>query len=65
MENNVQELKTLVPKEDESTSPEQEEKNEEIETILEMTSSAIVQKELSINTIPYILNVEEPMVSFH
>ena len=38
MENDVQKLKALVAKEDESTSLAPEEKNEEIETIPEMTS---------------------------
>ena len=40
-------------------------KNEEIETIPEMTSLAFVQEELSSDAIPYILEVEEPIVSFH
>ena len=30
-----------------------------------MTSWAFVQEELSSDTIPYILEVEEPIVSFH
>ena len=51
--------------EEESTSPEPEEKNEEVETILEMTSWAFVQEELSSEDIPYILEVENPIVSFH
>ena len=51
--------------EEESTSPEPEEKNEEVETILEMTSWAFVQEELSSEDIPYILEVEKPIVSFH
>ena len=65
VESNVQELKALVAKEDESTSPKQEEQNEEIETIPEMTSLAFVQEEFSSDAIPYILEVEEPIVSFH
>ena len=65
MENDVQALKALVVKEDESTSPESEENNEEIEIILEMTSWAFVQEELSSDAIPYILVVEETIVSFH
>ena len=65
MENDVQELKALVAKEFESTSLESEEKNEELETISEMTSWAFMQEELSSDAIPYILEVEEPIVSFH
>ena len=65
VESNVQELKALVAKEDESTSPKQEEQNEEIETIPEMTSLAFVQEEFSSDAILYILEVEEPIVSFH
>ena len=42
VENDVQKLKALVAKEDESTSLEPEEKNKEIETIQEMTSWAFV-----------------------
>ena len=38
VENDVQELRALVAKEDESNSLELEEKNEEIKTIPEMTS---------------------------
>ena len=48
-----------------STSPELEEKNEEVKTILEMTSWAFVQEEVSSEDIPYILEVEESIVSFH
>ena len=54
VENDVKELKALVSKEDELTSSKLEEKNEEIETILEMTSLAFVQGELSSDAIPYI-----------
>ena len=39
--------------------------NEEVETISEMTPWAFVQEELSSEDIPYILEVEEPIVSFH
>ena len=58
-------MKALVAKEDESTSPELEEKNEEIKIIPKMTAWAFVQKGLSSDAIPYILEVEEPIVSFH
>ena len=54
VENDVKELKALVSKEDELTSSKLEEKNEEIETILEMTSLAFVQGELLSDAIPYI-----------
>ena len=66
VENDLQELKTLVAKEDESTSRESHETiNEEVETIMEMTSWAFVQEEFSSKDIPYILEVDEPIVSFH
>ena len=48
--------------EEESTSPELKAKNEEIETIPEMTSWAFMQEELPSEDIPYILEVEEPIV---
>ena len=51
--------------EDESTSPELEENNKEVETILEMTPWAFMQGELPSEDIPYILEVEEPVVSWH
>ena len=54
-----------VKNEEESTSLESKEKNEEVETIMEMVSWAFVQEELSSEEIPYILEVEEPIVSFH
>ena len=38
--------------EDESNYPESKEKNEEVETILEMTSCAFMQKELPSEGIP-------------
>ena len=40
------------------------ENNEEVETTPEMTSWAFVQEKLSSEDIPYILEVEEPIVSF-
>ena len=43
----------------------QKRENKEIETILEMTPWAFVQEELPSEDIPYILEVEEPIVSFH
>ena len=54
-----------VKNEEESISMELEEKNEEVEIITEMTSWAFVQEEFRSEDIPYILEVEEPIVSFH
>ena len=51
--------------EKELTSSEPEEKNEEVETITEMTPWAFVQEELPSEDRPYILEVEEPIVSWH
>ena len=65
VEEGDEELVEQVKNEEESTSPELEEKNEQVETILKMTSWAFVQKELSSEDLSYILEVEEPIVSFH
>ena len=51
--------------EEESTSLEPEKKDEEIETILEMTPWAFVQEEFPSDDRPYILEVEELVVSWH
>ena len=40
------------------------ENNEEVETTPKMTSWAFVREKLSSEDIPYILEVEEPIVSF-
>ena len=40
-------------------------KNDEVETIPEMTPWAVVQEELPSEDIPYILEVEELVVSWH
>ena len=50
---------------EESTSPDSEEKNEEVETISKMTPRAFVLEEFPSKDIPYILEVEELIVSFH
>ena len=60
-----EELIEEMKNEDESTSLEPKEKNEEVETILEMTPWTFVQEELPSEDIPYILEVEEPVVSWH
>ena len=65
VEEGDEELVEQVKNEEESTSPEPEEKNEQVETIFKMTSWAFVQKELSSEDLSYILEVEEPIVSFH
>ena len=65
VEEGDEELVKKVKNEEESTSPKSEEKNKEVETIPEMTLWAFVQKELPSEDIPYILEVEEPIVSFH
>ena len=48
-----------------STSLEPKEKNEKAETIPEMTPWTFFQEELPSKDIPYILEVEEPVVSWH
>ena len=60
-----EELIEQMKNEEESTSSELEEKNEEVETILEMTPWTFVQEELLSKDISYILEVEEPVVSWH
>ena len=60
-----EELVEKVKNEEESTSLELEEKNEEVETVPEMTPWPFVQKELPSEDIPYILEVEELTVSFY
>ena len=61
----VEELIEKMKNEEESTSPEPKENNEEVETIPEMTPWAFVQEELPSEDIPYILEVEELVVSWH
>ena len=61
----VKELDEHVENEEESTSPETEEKNEEVKTITEMTRWGYLHKKLSSEDIPYILEVEEIIVSLH
>ena len=58
VEESIEQLKN----EDESTSSKSEEKNEEVEIILEMTHKAYVQEELPSEDIPYILEVEEVII---
>ena len=65
VEEGDEELVEQVKNEEEPTSAEPEEKNEEVEIIPAMTSWAFVQEELPSEGIPYILEVEEPIVSFH
>ena len=65
VEEGDEQLVEQVKNEEESTSPEPKEKNEEVETIPKMTSWAFVQEEFPRKDIPYILEVEEPIVSFH
>ena len=65
VEEGDEELVEKVKNEEESTSSKSEEKNEEVETIPEMTSWTFVQEESSSDDIPFILEVEEPIVSFH
>ena len=65
VEEGGEELVEQVKNEDESNSLESKENNEEVETILDMTSCEFVQEELPSEGIPYILEVEEPIVSFH
>ena len=59
VEEGDEELVKQVKNEKKSTSTELEEKNEEVETIPEMTSKAFVQEELSSKDIPFILEVEK------
>ena len=51
--------------EEESTSPNLEVKNEEVETIPEMTPWAFLQEVLPSEDMPYILEVEETVASLH
>ena len=65
VEEGDEELVEKVKNEEESTSLEPEEKNEEVEIIPEMKPWAFVQEELLSEDISYILEVKEPIVSFH
>ena len=65
VEKGDEELAEQVKNEEKSSSPKLEEKNDEVETIPKMTHWVFVQEELSSEDIPYILEVEEPIVSFH
>ena len=65
VEKGDEELAEQVKNEEESSSSKLEEKNDQVETIPKMTHWAFVQEELSSEDIPYILEVEEPIVSFH
>ena len=65
IEEGDEELVEQVKNEEKSTSSKPKKKNEEVETIPEMTPWAFVQKEIPSEDIPYILEVEEPIVSFH
>ena len=65
VEEDDEELVEQVKNEEESTSLKPEKKNEEVETIPEMTPWAFMQKEFPSEDIPYILEVEKPIVSFH
>ena len=60
-----EELIEKMKNEEESTSSKLEEKNEEVKIIQEMTPWAFVQKEFPSEDIPYIFEVEEPVVSWH
>ena len=60
-----EELIKQMKNEEGSTSLEPKEKNEKAETIPEMTPWTFVQEELPSKDIPYILEVEEPVVSWH
>ena len=51
--------------EEESTSSKLKAKNEEVETILEITPSTFVQEELPSEDKPYIMEVEELIVSWN
>ena len=61
----VEELIEQMKNEKETTSPEPEEKNEEVETIPKMTPGAFMQEDLPSEDIPYILEVEESVLSSH
>ena len=65
VEEGNEELVKQVKNEKKSTSAKPKEKNEEVKTIPEMTSREFVQEELSSKDIPYILEMEKPIVSFH
>ena len=65
VEEGDEELVEQVKNEEEPTSPKTKENNEEVETILEMTSWAFVQDELSSEDLPYSLEMEKSIVSFH
>ena len=60
-----EELIEQMKNEKESTSLEPKAKNDEVETIPEMTPWALVQEEFPSEDIPYIFEVEEPVVSWH
>ena len=60
-----EELIEQMKNEEEPTSPESKEKNDEVEKISKMTPWAFVQEELPSEDIPYILEVEELVVSWH
>ena len=60
-----EELIEQMKNEEESTSPKLKAKNEEVETILEITPSAFVQEELPREDKPYIMEVEELIVSWN
>ena len=51
--------------EEEPTSQEPKKNNEEVETISKMTPWTFVQEELPSEDIPYILEVEEPIVLWY
>ena len=60
-----EELIEKMKNEEESTSPEPKKNNEEVDTIPKTTPWAFVHEKLSSEDIPYILEVEEPVVSWH
>ena len=62
VEKGYEELVKQVKNEEDSTSPEPEKKNEEVETTPEMTPWAFAQEELISEDIPYILEVEEIII---
>ena len=64
-EESDEDLVEQVKNEEELISLELGKKNEEVETIPKMTHWAFVQEELPSEDIPYILEGEEPIVSFH
>ena len=61
----VKELDEHVENEEESASPKLEERNEEVGTIPEMTCWEYVHEEFPIENMPYILEVEEIILSLH